>query len=282
MPSCELARCICWRQETPGRLSTDGAQCPKRYLSLVPKQKQSLTPREKSLKATWLWPWVVARLLGHTVQQCVKLRTLPLVIMKLFSVGESWQLLKRILWCPSVLTRTQMRIIQLLLCVNRPSVLTLRFLSVVMTRPLTTSRWKPEMGGGQFLYWSEMSAPSRSQVPFPNQIISLSSEQTPCGDQQSALTPDITFYGDLMRAANWQQALYEHQMIDPPRWHKPLWPYDILQGWQHLIKIQGGEHSLSENQISTHKSDQNLSMDNQMTSPVGGVISTPGCHVDLI
>lgn len=35
---------------------------------------------------------------------------------------------------------TQMRIIQLLLCVNRPSMLTLRCLSVVITRPYTTSR----------------------------------------------------------------------------------------------------------------------------------------------
>lgn len=56
--------------------------------------------------------------------------------------------------------------------------------------------------GGQFLYGSEMTAPNRSQVPFPNQIITSSSEQTRCVNQQSTLTPETTFYGGLMKAAN--------------------------------------------------------------------------------
>ncbi|XP_021056114.1 LOW QUALITY PROTEIN: Kruppel-like factor 18 [Mus pahari] len=127
-------------------------------------------------------------------------------------------------------------------------------------------------GGHLTLYGSQMVAPSCSQAPHPNQIITSFSEQNSFGDQQSNPAADKGIYGDQVMLPNGgYQVFCEPQMranCDQTNDQmKSFRGQNVCKGQENLLR---GEHSLSGYQTSDYRCDQGLIVNPQATSSIGG------------
>nr|AAL69650.1 zinc finger protein 352 [Mus musculus] len=126
-------------------------------------------------------------------------------------------------------------------------------------------------GGHLTLYESQMTAPSCSQTLHPNQIITSFSEQNYFEDQQSNLAVNNGFYGNQVILPNGYQAFYEPQMranFDQTNDQmKSFSGQNVCKGQENLLS---GECSLSGYQTSGYRCDQDLIVNPQVTSPIGG------------
>ncbi|XP_032745254.1 Kruppel-like factor 18 [Rattus rattus] len=108
--------------------------------------------------------------------------------------------------------------------------------------------------------------PSCNHVLYTDQFITSFSEQYPFGDQQRSPVADNRFYADQRILPNGYQTFYEPQMSTNHQ-------ITCFCG-QNVCRCQeillSGEHLLSEYQTSGYRYDQDLIVNHQVTSPIGG------------